>query len=415
MNQPVIQLVIETASGTFIRSVRPATVLPEGAPGYAAEDATRNAAAYWGLPDFVYRSGRQSRGSAVREIGDALVVVGPMAAAIQVKAREALTSSETKERSWLDKQIRQAASQARGTIKSVTSVDELTLINERGTPIAIKGPEKTWLAVVVLDHPGVAGYVPSEDAVVLLRRDWEFLFEQLKSTYAVLEYLRRVAGEDRVPLGEEPIRYYRLAAADAATSPSAPDPRIAHIGRAWAAPLLPQAPAGHGDRYHSLVRAVLEDVATARLPDDVTVENMVEVLAAIDAVPIAHRAELGRLWLSWLEEVAKTPEGEVSWRSRNLIGGGRPYLIFVAAPRHNAVVQSAFGAYVRLRHQQHLEFLPERNALLTVGILLTPRADQYGPWDTTVMATRGDQGFTDEERRSLEDFWGKMGESVVRA
>ncbi len=159
MSDPSIRLVIQTSDGTFVRSVQPAAVLPEGVPvGYAAEDATRDAAAFWGLPDFIFRSGLHTRGSATREAGDAIVVVGPTAASVQVKARESPTSDETKERAWLDKKIRKAASQARGTIRKLKSQEGMTLTNERGRQILIKGGAKTWLPVVVLDHPGVAGY-----------------------------------------------------------------------------------------------------------------------------------------------------------------------------------------------------------------------------------------------------------------
>jgi len=93
MHQPSIQLVIETSDGTFIRSVRPATMLPERPTGYDAEDATRHSAASWGLPDFVFRSTQSLRGSATREIGDAILVVGSAAASVQVKARLSPTSN----------------------------------------------------------------------------------------------------------------------------------------------------------------------------------------------------------------------------------------------------------------------------------------------------------------------------------
>lgn len=405
---------VETSNGVFLRSVRPATVLPEGRPsGYAAEDATRHAAAFWGLPDFVFRPAQRSRGSATREVGDAILVVGTVAASVQVKARHAITSNETKERSWLDKNIRQATRQAQGTIRNLKSGVDATLVNERGRQVAIKVQEKTWLLVVVLDHPGIEGYLPIGPAVILLRRDWEFLFEQLKSTYAVMEYLRRVSGDDSVPLGDEAVRYYQLAGADAATPPSPVDTRLAQFGPGWSAPLLPQAPAGHDDiRHHSLLRAVLEDIATAHLPDGMQPADMLDVLAAIDAAPVAYRAELGKAWRSWLREVADPPSGETTWRFRSLIGQDRPYLLFAAATRHSALVQEAFGAYVSLRHQQHIELMPERGELMTVGILLTPRGDELGPWDTTVIATQGDQGLDKDQRAAFEGLWGKMGESV---
>jgi hypothetical protein len=417
MHQPSIQLVIETSDGTFIRSVRPATMLPEGPTGYDAEDATRHSAASWGLPDFVFRSTRRLRGSATREIGDAILVVGSGAASVQVKARLSPTSNETRERSWLDKNIRQAASQGRGTIKSLTAGAPVTLTNERGRQLVIDGAHKTWLVVVVLDHPGVDGYVPpkEESAVVLLRRDWDFLFEQLKSTYAVLEYLQRVSTRDPVALGEEPLRYYRLAAADASVKPHELDPRIAHFASPWAVPLLPQAPAGHGEfRNHSVLRAVLEDVATVRLPEGFSHTDMLEVLAAIDAAPVANRSELGRLWLTWLREVADVPGDEMVWRFRNFFGNERPYLIFAAAPRYATWVQEAFSWLVSFRHQEHIEVMPERSGLMTVGILLTPRTDQFGPWDTTVIAVHGDQQLTPEDRAVLEQLWGKLGERIIR-
>jgi len=418
MRQPLIQLVIETSDGTFIRSVRPATLLPEGSTGYAAEVAARHSAASWGLPDFVFRSTQSLRGSATREIGDAILVVGPAAASVQVKARLSPTSNEARERSWLEKNIRRAVSQGRGTIKSLTVGALVTLTNERGRQLMIDGAHKTWLVVVVLDHPGVDDYLPAveKNAVVLLRRDWEFLFEQLKSTYAVLEYLQRVSGMVPVPLGQEPLRYYRLAAADASVKPHELDPRIADFATPWAVPLLPQPPAGHGDfRNHSVLRAVLEDIATVRLPVGFSHTDMLEVLAAIDAMPVAYRSELGGLWLSWLREVANAPADEMVWRFRNVWGHERPYLIFAAAPRYAPWVQDAFSWLVSFRQQEHLELMPERRGLMTVGILLTPRADEFGPWDTTIIAVQGDQELTAEERVVLEQLWGKLGERVVHA
>jgi hypothetical protein len=417
VNDPSITLVVETSKGTFLRPIRPATILPEGLPpGYAAEDATRSAAAYWGLPDFVFRPAVRARGSASREVGDAILVVGTVGASIQVKARyAAATHSEARERLWLDKKIHHAARQAQGTIRNLKSSAHATLVNERGRQVVIKGNEKTWLLVTVLDHPRVEGYIPAGPAVVLLRQDWEFLFEQLKSTYAVMEYLRRVSGEDPVPLGDEAVRYYKLAAADAAALPSPIDPRLLQfMHKSGSAPLLPQAPAGHGDDpHHFLVRAVLEDIATSRLPEGTQQADLLDLLAAIDATPVAYRAELGKMWLSWLREVANAPSSSITWRFRGHIWTDRPYLIFGAAPRHDALIQEAFGKYVSLRHQQHLEAMPERAEMLTVGVVLTPRGDGLRPWDTTAIATQGNQAFEDDERPALERLWGQIGESVV--
>jgi hypothetical protein len=395
----------------------PATTLPAGvAQGSAAEAATRSAAAYWGLPDFVFRPEQRSRGAATREWGDAILVVGSRAACVQVKSRHAPSSSETREGLWLDKNIDKAVRQASGTIRDLTAVVEATLVNLRGRQVVIRANTVDWLRVVVVDHPGLRGYVPSAPAVVLMRRDWEFLFEQLKSTYAVMEYLQRVSVLDPVPLGEEFIRYFKLAAADAATTPEPVDPRIAPFATATGSePLLPQAPAGHeDDPAHFLIRAVLEDIATSRLPDGVEQIDLLELLAAIDATPVSYRAGLGKMWLTWLREIDTSPSSMVSWRFRGHIWPDRPYLIFGAAPRHSELIQAAFGRYVSLRHQQHLELMPERAEMLTVGVVLTPRTDGVRPWDTTSISTRGSQEFGEDERPALEHLWGRrIGESVV--
>ncbi|MER8199367.1 hypothetical protein ABTY00_36255 [Streptomyces microflavus] len=56
-------------------------------------------------------------------------------------------------------------------------------------------------------------------ALTLTRRGWDFLFDQLRSTTAVLDYLFRAAGEPPIALGDEPVRYYEFAAADAFAPP----------------------------------------------------------------------------------------------------------------------------------------------------------------------------------------------------
>src|SRR5207245_9405993 len=85
--------------------------------GDGAEHATRSAAAYWGMPDFVFRPRQQSRGSASREIGDAIVVVGGMAASVQVKPREAPSGNDRPGGSWLATTVGQICRHATGTLR----------------------------------------------------------------------------------------------------------------------------------------------------------------------------------------------------------------------------------------------------------------------------------------------------------
>ena len=109
-------------------------------------------------------------------------------------------------------------------------------MNARGREIEIGADDRQWLGVVVIDHPSPPEDLELElkgstkDLVVLLRRDWEFLFDQLKSTHAVVEYLRRVSGEI-IELGSEPLRYYDLAQADAEAEPDPVDPALLGGGR----------------------------------------------------------------------------------------------------------------------------------------------------------------------------------------
>lgn len=412
MVEPLLVLEIETPDGIFLRPIMPASRLPSDVDvGGAAEDATRGAAAFWGLPDFVFRSTVRTRGRSNRELGDAILVVGNRAASVQVKARQTPSGNDARERSWLDKKVRHGARQATGTIRSLTSMPTATLVNERGRAIPISPAGKTWLKVVVVDHPGLKEYVPTRGAVVFLRRDWEFLFQQVKSTYAVLEYIQRVSSMPPVPLGEESVRYYELAAADVAAPQGGGDPRLTALGsHPRSVPLLPQRPAGHGeDRHLVVVRLVLEDIATIGSADETA---RLDVLAAIDSIPVAYRAELGEDILRWMGEVAAVPDPGHTWRFRNIPWPGRPYLLFGAATRISESIQAMFGDYVALRHQQQIELMPERAEMISVGVLLTPRHDGYRPWDTTTAATRGDQGFKPGFREALELLWGPLGTST---
>lgn len=144
---------------------------------------------------------------------------------VQVKSRDAAGPiEEQRERHWIDKQVRKALRQASGTVRLLRS-RPFDLVNGRGRTMTVDGNRLNWTALVVIDHddppdgitpPVQAGPIP---AVVLLRRDWEFLFDQLQSTHAVVHYLTRCAGKPN-ELGQEVVRYYDLAEADANTPPS---------------------------------------------------------------------------------------------------------------------------------------------------------------------------------------------------
>lgn len=243
--------------------------------------------------------------------------------------------------------------------------------------------------------------------MVLLRRDWEFLFEQLKSTDAVIRYLQRVSPRAREPLGEEPRRHYELAATDAAAPPGPVDSRLAKPGMKSASiPLLPQVPAGIDDRrVHVLLRVIMEDLAICPRPEGFEEADMLEALAAVDTLAVGYRTEIGRTLLSWLHDVTRVGPEETRWRFRRVAFPHRPHLIFAAATRWDEAINSAFSMYVALRHEEVFEAFERDETLLTVGVLLTPRRDGRRAWDTTMAAVRGDLQLDVAYRRAAEELW----------
>lgn len=160
---------------------------------------------------------------------------------------------------------------------------------------------------------------------------------------------------------------------------------------------------------------MIEDIAAVTPSEGHDPAGRLDAIAAVDAVPVGVRLDLAETVLKWLGDVAKTEEGTTRWWLRRMIWPDRPYLIFGAATRHNELVADAFSAYVSLRHQQMLELIPERTDVMTVGVLLTPRADGLRPWDTSMAATRGDQHFEPDLRAALERLWGALGSDTTHA
>jgi hypothetical protein len=417
VHDELIRIEVETPTGTFVRTIRPATLLPEGvARGPEAEAATRGAAAFHGLPDFVFHPALERRGPGVREIGDALLVAGSNGAAVQVKARQAATADPDRERAWLVRRATEGTRQATGTIRRLRYPRQTRLESLRGNVVSIWGRDMSWAPVVVLDHPSPPdGLVLGGDGVVvLLRRDWEFLFEQMQSAVAVIDYLLRVAPMDPIALGLEAVRYYELAQADASAAPTPPDPGFADLMmRDESAPVLPLRPA----QRSNLIRWILEDIGEVPTTglDDASARHRLRMLAAIDSAPIATRAKMAEVILSWLEQVRQAPPEAVWWRFRHYLYFGRVHLIVGVTNQNRDEVREAFGYLVRLRHVERGERAAMQAELITVGVLLQPRPDMRRPWDTTAGLIEGAVSLSPEERESAVALWGSIDEGVRRA
>lgn len=263
-----LTLLVATNHGVHERIIPGASeVNPHLPRGTAAETATHNAAATWGLPDFVILPRAEHHGSRNREISDGLLVVGERGVVLQVKSRSAAGDRPDGETSWLTKKIAAAARQVNGTVRRLRAAPS-DMVNGRGRTVTVDGSTTSWIGVVIIDHPAPPRDHPLTEPtagvpiVTLLRRDWEFLFDQLRSTRAVVDYLYRVGGSTEL-LGAEPGRYFGLAAADAVAEPRPLDASIdSAVGERRSVPLLPTAPAGHeDDQAHGLVRLICEDIA----------------------------------------------------------------------------------------------------------------------------------------------------------
>ncbi|WP_436790005.1 hypothetical protein [Yinghuangia sp. YIM S10712] len=406
-----ITLLVTTPDGVYER------VIPQASPlrthpkrGVAAELAVEAAAATWGLPDFVMAPSVERKGNSVREISDGLLVVGSRGVVVQSKAREVEPGTAEREASWITKQLTAAAKQIHGTVRRLKA-KPVQKVNGRGRSIRVDSPAVDWVGVVIIDHPCPPDglYVPAPQkatpVVNLCRREWEFLFHQLRSAHAVVAYLHRVGGSVPV-LGTEPERYYELAGADATAPPGPLDPAwMRHGAETRSTPLLPTAPAGSDDdEAHAMVRILLEDVATSPMgPDDF--EAWQGVLASLDSLPVGYRTELGRLLIDSLAAVTEAEAGTTMWRIRTFLAGPEEdQLGFAVCSALTDETRAGFSAWLQLRH--HERGAPtDLVCLTTVGVLLTPRVDGFRDWDTTVIALTGDQELTDDELRVYQGLW----------
>ncbi|MGW0817056.1 hypothetical protein ACWD00_28080 [Streptomyces viridiviolaceus] len=400
-------LIVDTANGPHIRRIPPALPLPSGIEhGLGAEAAVHTAAATWGLPDFVFQQAAYAaKGSGQRELGDRLLLSGRRGAVVQVKARTVAPKADAAEISWIQKVAAKAMRQAKGTVRQLLLLPA-DMVNGRDRTVRVDGNAYEWLAVFLLDHPQVpdgtvAAWEPvGMPAIALARRDWDFLFDQLRSTTAVLDYLFLAADEPPVPLGEEAVRYYEFAAADAEAPPGEITPDLVGIGgRLHSTPLLPQAPVGAaGTHAHLVLRMVMEDITTSALPAHVSEADRLAVLSDLDQLPVGDRAEWGQLLLDMLSDVVRVPEGNTKWRfRRHLNADASRQTVYACATQFNETVQTAFRCYVQLRRHEVAERTGRPDSLVTVGVMLTPNYSGTRPWDTTMARTYGPSDLTEEE------------------
>jgi hypothetical protein len=383
--------------------------IPEATPpepsmplGTGTELAALGAAARWGLPDFVYRPITIPKGSGFREIGDGTLVSGRRGITLQVKAREGATGNAAREASWLQKKAGEGLRQAHGTIRMLTEHD-LMLTNFRDREVPLHGDEIEWAPVIILDHPSPpSGVTPQREpdlqGLILTRRDWEFLWDQLRSVTAVIEYAHRVADDDRIELATEVARYFDLADRDERATPTPMEPWMVEVGATQiSGPTLPRDPADTTDVVgHSMFRRILSDVAATEFGgDEVT---RLDVLSLIDQSWVGHRAELGRTLLRRIDDCALAPADTLRAQHRiTFVDGGKLQLSFSVYSHFTGYHRQIFEAWVLHRRQTFLQQSGATgpNYPWTVAVLLTPRPEGDRLWDTTVLATDGEPAYDD--------------------
>lgn len=389
----ISHLIVEGDDRVMMRTVGRVSDLAEDvSQGTAAEDASRHAAATWSLPDFAFKSIIIDKGQAQREVGDTLIVSGADGLVVQVKSRVDATDREEREANWVTKNATKGIRQASGSIRYLAT-NTIRATNERKDELEIDGPGTRWLSLVILDHPDVpeveidAPGAKELPRVVISRRDWEFLFDQLRSTHAVIQYLWRVA-EDPDRINRESERYYDLALEDEATASTPMDTDVYGEGVQWSAGLLPLAPAEGEEADHELMfRAVMESIGKA---EGLTAEQRLVVLSELDQVQTGYRAELGARLLENLEAVQQVAPPKCLRLTRVLRGRvPAPHMVFSAATYLDERTTGGFEALLTVRHHDLSASLGHPDELSTVGVMLTPRADGQSGWETTAIRVQG--------------------------
>lgn len=361
------------------------------------------------MPDFVFLPEQQRQGAGVRERGDGLVIADGIAALIQVKARNAELGTPEREASWLTGAITKAIKQAKGSIRHLAHRRE-NLTSARGRRVEIDGGLFEWIAVVIIEHPAPpARFVPSLEesgaipCVVLLRRDWEFLFEHLMSTRSVLHYLKRVAGE-AAELGAEPSRYMQVALADLqAEAKEMPEKLRSLAGLEQDDPVssTPYAPLEAADDGALLFRVIMEDVATSHVGDSTEADRL-KLLTSLDTVPAAYRPELGRVLLKFMNIISRHRGPSIKTETRAFVPhpGDQCPMVFIVASK-------ADSNHLFLRTQlHHHDYWRSTGGVpgSTIGVMLAPSSSAKRQWDTSTVWLDGEQGLDAQRVAEIRQY-----------
>jgi hypothetical protein len=264
--------------------------------GNRAEEHAREIAAKLGVEDFVYLPVLEAKGATQREISDGVLICGHEGVILQVKARRSPEGdTPDRARKWVLKHAKAAKRQADGTRRRLAESREVTFQSLRGFERTLKGVAG-WPAVVILEHPGAPAGLempPGTTTMWITLADWQALHWELRSTAAVIGYVRRALDCGvRPPLGLERDRYLVLAEADAQAG-----------GGPHSVPALPLQALSPED---SAFAALIDDLIEKVWPQDGPIawsdpDDYRAIVELLDRIPPAMRARLGRKIIATLE------------------------------------------------------------------------------------------------------------------
>ncbi|MBG6138415.1 hypothetical protein [Longispora fulva] len=346
--------------------------MAESSPGTLKEAEARSVAGLLGVPDFVYRPEHVSKGKAVREISDGLLIAGTDGLILQVKGR--FTSGRdlpAKAEGWCRKNGLAAQRQGQGTRASLRS-NAVRVRSLRGYEREVPDAE-TWPIVVIISHPDdpVVSFPASTDTLFLSLTDWRQLHSMIRSTYGVIDYVRRaLASGVSVPLGREADRYRLLSEADV------------HAGRSLTSfPTLPIAELDGRDLgYVATFDRLIAKVADGTGATGWTEDGYLLPVEQLDRVPITGRVRIGRKWSQTFFQMVETKSPR-SFITLDPNGADRLAFMFEhdaegsddSAARFNALVAD----YCVIRHQHAIDAGADpASVTLTVGTLYHPTKGQ---------------------------------------
>lgn len=389
--QHTLDLPVHVGRRTFNRTVRAATPLSANVnQGAAAEVATYGAAALWGVADFVFKAAPQIKGRGVREVGDSLIVLQHVGVVVQVKRRPAATTSPDRETNWIHKAVVKAEKQALGSIRTLQT-EKVPAVSGRGEVVTFEPDHRRWISVIIIDHDHIpqnlAPQLDSKSVVVMSRRDWEFLFSQLKSTHAVVNYLLMIL-EDNIEtrcLDAETGRYMELAELRPPSwmPPTAEEGRYYTDGRTQAGNNFPLSEDSVDLEALTFYRSIIEDAAI--YPTDWITRYT--ILNLLDSLPMHPRVMLARDILKLMKRVRRW---HVRFRrlplafSRLRISPEYPQFAVSVSGRDLKIFQALYHRFAVYEHHKMLAVDGFKVPLTTIGLGIVAQPHEPEGWQTSL-------------------------------